>query len=208
MTIDSDNFIYKKGVVEKYADRIRSGEYDYIGPHKPFMSFWNKNILDTIDVDFREHHFQKGDKIKGYSDCMDSYKFLDVMELLSMRFSQKTDKILETPIDDLPEHEHIGRSSPFINFLGDYPKEKTVDDIMNNRGVLKSMIRLNRVSYVYYIFRQTKKYFPYKHYNDYYERMFEFIMNIIGYNLEMITRVIGKRIKIKLPPELNEKENL
>ena len=185
ITMDSDNFIYRKGVINKFANMVESGEYDYVGSRHPFMSFWNKSVLDKIEVDFEEHHYKSG-------------KFYDVMELLNIRFAEKTDKLFEIPFDNLPAYEHIGRRSFFSHWVSDYPKEKEIPE----RNILKALGKINRAAYTYYIFQQTKKDFPFKEYNDYYEKMFIKTINYLGFNLRNLAYSIDKKVKVRLPKEL------
>ena len=184
MTMDSDNFIYQKGIIDDLAYKIENGAVDYVGPKKPFMSFWSKKVLDKIEVDFEERH------IEG--------KFYDVMELLNYRFADVTDRIFEIPIDNLPKREHIGRRSFFSYWVDDYPKEKEIPE----RNVLKALGKINRAAYTYYIFQQTKKDFPYPKYNDYYEKMFKKAINYLGFDLRNLAYSIDKKVKTRLPKEL------
>lgn len=203
MTMDSDNFIYRGGVVNDFSEKIENGNYDYIGSKKPFMSFWNKKILDKIIVNFEEYHFKKGETANGFDEPFNEDKFYDVMELLHLRFFDKTKKIFEIPIDDLPYYEHIGRRSFFAYWVADFPKEKSIIELVSKyRNVLKAIGKINRAAYTYYIFQQTKKYFPFKKYNDYYDKMFKMVLDFLGFNMRNIQYSIDKKIKPRLPKGL------
>ncbi len=196
MTMDSDNFIYQKGVINKHAKMVEEGHYDYVGSKKPFMSFWDKKTLDKTEVDFEEHHFKKGDKVDKYK--FENDKFMDVMELLNTKFAKVTNKILEIPIDDLPKREHIGRRSFFSYYVANYPEEKSIPE----RNVLKALGKLNRAAYTYHIFKKTKIDFPYKKYNDYYEKMFYLVIEFLGFDKRNIALSIFNKVKPRLPKEL------
>jgi len=94
VTMDSDNFIYKKGVIRKYSNYILNGEYDCIGstgyhawPNSvsklclekygtvrlnPFMSFWNVTYINNVNKnnspsEYKDVHFGTHNYLKGDS---------------------------------------------------------------------------------------------------------------------------------------------
>jgi hypothetical protein len=109
VTVDSDCFIEKKGIITKYAEMIKNDEYGAIGTigksSRPlregekvanhfglvrlntFLSFWNKHYIDNLfGSTFQRMRFSKGEEFLGYKfteQCK-----LDTMAYLTLKFIQ------------------------------------------------------------------------------------------------------------------------
>lgn len=114
MTLDSDNFIYKKGIVTRFKALIESGEFDAVGSTgqhakpaelatwiekkygtvrlNPFMAFFRKEVIDKIkDVTFTTYGFCPGDYIPLLG-TMKEKGWLDVMSYFCIKFGEASDK--------------------------------------------------------------------------------------------------------------------
>jgi glycosyltransferase involved in cell wall biosynthesis len=108
MTVDSDNYILKKGVVTKFKNMI--GEYDVIGstglhatPYiaddirkkfgfvrfNPFMSYWKRSFLEQIEnLTWGVYRFNKGQKFPQVDYIATGDGHLDVMGLVGVQALQ------------------------------------------------------------------------------------------------------------------------
>ena len=134
-TIDSDNFILKKGLITKYTKLIDDGEYDIIGKKgfhcrpleagkeiidkiglirvNSMFSFWNRKKIDEIeDMSFARVRLSKGDRIEEIDYTLEHEKlWIDTMGMLTIKCLAKGDKllILDRPKDK--EYVHVGGMS-------------------------------------------------------------------------------------------------
>jgi hypothetical protein len=179
--LDSDNFIYKKGIIDRYCSMINDHAdfFDYVGSTHPYMSFFRKSMLDEIEVDFREEH-KDG-------------RFHDTMENMLPKISEIKVKII--PVDKEKEYEHIGRMSAF----GIYAEECYLGiDAGLYRYVWKLFGRANRVGLIKHIYEITKKDVPLEKYNESYWKTFLETCEDIGHKQENIDKIIEETIKPKL----------
>lgn len=124
MTIDSDTFIEKGGIITKYAKMIDRA--DVIGTvgnssrplslgvqvaehfgfvrFNTFLSFWNRKVLDEEPFTFQRIKFRKGEIFLNYEIPEDGY--LDTMAYMSLKFLQK--KRPYKIIEHLEGCRHIG----------------------------------------------------------------------------------------------------
>lgn len=178
--LDSDNFIYRKGVIEGYSLLIDAG-MDYIGSNHPYMAFFRKTVLDKIKVDFREEH-KDG-------------KFHDTMENLLIKFTRTTNAMLKIPVDLPNDYEHIGRMSAFGIYVGEYYFN---NDTSWDRSVWKLFGRANRVGLIKYIYDITNKDVPFPEYNEFYWKSFLEVCEEVGHKLVNINKIIEENVKPKL----------
>lgn len=156
ITMDSDNFIFKQGVIDGYCKEIESLNYDIVGSLNyanhinPFMSFWRMSLLNSVAVDFRDKTTKQG--------------FSDVMQELSKAVFAKQHKLKIIPVDNQPYYEHLGRSSALPSVL-DYPKP-----IELNKSVAKAFSRRNRAEKIKTIYELTHDRFPFPDFNAYYKK--------------------------------------
>lgn len=185
ITLDSDNFIYRKGIIDRYCTAIDNG-VDYVGSFSPFMSFFRKSVLDKIDeVDFRDFHTKK----ENGTD-----KFYDTMKRLMIKFSEISKLLYEIPIDNLPEYEHIGRMSAFPIYVEDCYFDR---DTGLQRFVRKLFGRANRVALIKYIFDVTKDEYPDKKYNEFYWKTFQDVIEDVGHKEKILNEIIEEKIRPK-----------
>lgn len=154
MTIDSDTFITKKGIIKGLASKI--GEYDAIGTagnsSRPlslgesvanhfglvrlnsFFSLWNKKKLDEKPFTFQRMKFLKGDKLFGFTFPEDGS--IDTMGFMTLQFMQNN-KIL--PLGLIDGIKHIGGLSHIP--LGENRKEIMNQIIKETIGEVPEEIR-------------------------------------------------------------------
>lgn len=197
MTIDSDCFIYKKGVVTKFADKIRSGNFDAVGsdghhvkPHQvatkiyklygmvrynPFLAFFRNSILRRIDdFTFRTRPFKAGDYYKATGKLEYDGDF-DVMSFLSIQFNAKSDKHFLIPDTSCGEYVHLSAMSSI--FRRNFRKLEFAkpDDTYQPRGG-----SIGYWVWFYMVYNATKNGVPFREYNAEYERMFDEELKKIG----------------------------
>jgi hypothetical protein len=184
MTIDSDCYIYEKGLVTRYANSLIDcdatgtigyatrplSEADGLFRHfgivrlNTFLSFWNKKKLN-FPFTFQRMKFKKGEKFYGYefpNDCK-----LDTLGYLTLRFINEGCHI--KTIKKFENTNHIGGLSHISRrFLGengislyDIPSDKIGANPGTGLGFLKK------------IFYETYKDYPDQKLNDKYKRIWE-----------------------------------
>lgn len=161
ITLDSDNFIYKTGVINELAKCVEAGEYDCVGSLNehggitPFMTIISRKVIENITVDFRPIY--RGEQ------------YMDTMQVMSEKITDTDAKVKVIPVDSEGKYEHIGRMAAFPIMLHAYPDEpKEID-----KSVTKAFSRASRVRKIKEIFTDTMADFPYQEYNDYYAKMLE-----------------------------------
>lgn len=188
ITMDSDNYIFKKGLVRKYSDMI--GEYDIIGSEgfhikpsslikdmhdhfgyvriNPFMSFWNREILNKIEnLSWETWYFKKGDKLGDYTFPEEGY--IDQMGGMSLRAFLLTKKVLIIEGDHYPEYRHPGAMATATrHHLGRDDGSATIDGSANN--ALNNPLDHTRIGWWLFAFEMTKDRYPDKAFNDEYYR--------------------------------------
>ena len=190
LTFCSDNYIMRKGVLSPYIEKIKSGEFDAVGSSglhaepktadviaeklglvrlNPFMSFWNKKQLDTIDLTFDSVFWEVGDnyKIPELDLMIEWGGHLDIMALMSIKYLTKFPKRLIIEPTNLPYYHHVcGLSSGVIHhFIKDgktfYGKEDK-----------KTKVDIGYLNWHMFAYEETHKDCPLEKFNrDYYEAM-------------------------------------
>ena len=132
MTIDSDNFITKKGVVKKHIE-LMGGEDcihrfeaigtagkssrplwigDEVAKHfglvrlNSFLSFWDKKRLDEAPFTFQRMKFKKGENLFDFT--FPDWCSLDTMGYMTLQFMQRGNKIIQLGRDTIDGSQHIG----------------------------------------------------------------------------------------------------
>ena len=190
MTIDSDCFIYKKGIVKKFADKIRSEKFDAVGsdghhvrPHQvaqqiydrykmvrynPFLAFFRNSILWRIDdFTFGTRPFKKGDCYQATGKLEYNGDF-DVMSLLSIQFNNLSNRPFLIPDTSCGEYVHVSAMSSIFrrNFRKlEFAKQ---DDIYQPRGGA-----MGYWVWFWLIYNETKDKVPFQEFNREYEQMFD-----------------------------------
>lgn len=102
--IESDGFIFKKGVVDDCCKKIESGGYDLCSApfslipsglseaiqskgHMRCFMFLNRKLLDQIEIDLMPRKLRRGDKIKGFTDNLDREYDLDCFGWMSLQLT-------------------------------------------------------------------------------------------------------------------------
>lgn len=176
--VDNDNFVYKRGIIEKFCSKIEDG-LDYVGGKGPYMCFFRKTLLDKIDVDFRESY--------------EGGKFRDTMKNLLIELYKNTDKTFIIPVDSNEEYEHIGRMSAFPAFINDYKRD---NNTRIGRHVLKFFGRPNRVALVKWIYLLTEKNINLEHKKLYWE-LFLKVCDKVGHYQHNIDKIIKEKYETK-----------
>jgi len=191
MTMDTDNFIYRRGVISDYKVLIENNVYDAIGsigshayPSQlsqfitnkyglvrlnPFMSFWRKSIFDQFEkVEWSSIAWKAGDQYQPLGVIpIDGYA--EVMSDLSLQFFYRSNKILKIPATKYNEYVHVGGlSSIYRKFF----LELEHDQSGYHREDGKSA-DIYYLIWRYQIFELTKNEVPFKEYNDKYSEIFE-----------------------------------
>jgi len=171
--MDSDNFVYKKGIVDEYCQDIEN-LFDYVGSNHPYMCFFRAEMLDDIKVDFREEH--------------ENGRFHDTMENLLVKIAKYKRKFIAVDVEG--EYEHIGRLSAFPMFVNDcwLDKDKGI-----SRPLRKLFGRANRVALIRHIFKQTKDEVDMPLYNNFYQDIFFDVCNEVGHKIANIDKIIKEK---------------
>lgn len=137
ITMDSDNFVYQKGVLKEYSDKVYRGEFGAIGSigyHawpssvskkildkfgtvrlNPFLSFWKKSLMDETykenpGLNFGTYNYGKGDFFKPIGS-IDAKGWMDIMAKFTLLYFSKCPKYL--PIKQILDgrYFHVGALS-------------------------------------------------------------------------------------------------
>ena len=203
MTIDSDCFIYKKGVVKRFADKIRSGEFDSVGSngehinpwqvaqyiHKkygmvrynPFLAFFRNSVLKRIDdFTFGTRSFKKDDCYKA-TGRLDFDGDFDVMSFLSIQFNALTSKRFMIPVDSCGEYVHLSAMSSIFRRNFRKLELASKDDTYQPRGG-----HIGYWVWFYLVYNAAKNKVPFPEFNAEYEKMFNEELKKIGKTMEEI----------------------
>jgi len=189
ITMDSDNYVFKKGLVRNYSDMIGK-DYDIIGSeglhikpssliqdmHKyfgyvrinPFMSFWNREILNKIEnLSWETFYFKKGDKLGDYTFPEEGY--VDQMGGMSLKSFLLTKRVLIIESDKFPEYRHPGAmATATAHHLGKDDGSATIGN--SNPLAINNALDHTRIGWWLFAFEMTKDRYPDKAFNDEYYR--------------------------------------
>lgn len=216
MTLDSDNFIYKKGVIDELVAPIRGGAKDAVGSvgnhahpwanariliekngcvrMNPFMSFFRKSIIDEIsDLDFRSASLKKDEYSDLFQGCIPEDGHIDVMGPFSIKFFQKSLKYTKIPPVVVGQYIHMyGISSIFRrNF-------KRMEDTNDQKFDEKQATRQDLGYWANYklLYDATKADIPFSEYNKEYEKAFEYQLNKSSLTMSDVKNEVNKIKKI------------
>lgn len=184
MTIDSDNFIYKKGVVTGLADRIRKGTYDAVGSPgyhirpvpiadeivkkwgtcrlNPFMAFFKKEIIKQIpNLTFKAVTIEKGEKLDILDKPAEERIEMDVMVYFSLKYFQlaKSFSLIKPVMED--EYIHVAALSSIFR-----RKFRELEDSDNDPLEFRDYkIKMYYWGWYYMIYEYTKDEVPFPEYN-------------------------------------------
>ena len=188
MMMDSDNFIYKKGVVKSLADRIRSGNYDAVGSPghhvrpvsaaeifikkwgtcrlNPFMAFFRKDIINHItNLTFKAYTIEKGEKLDILDAPAEERIEMDVMTFFSLKYFQlgRSFSLIKPVVED--EYIHVAAlSSIFRRKFREL--ENSDDDPLQFRDY---KIKMYYWGWYHMIYEYTKDEVPFPEYNKKFE---------------------------------------
>jgi hypothetical protein len=214
MTIDTDNFILKKGVINGFYQKIMSGEVDAIGSRgdhaypgwvadelvikygrvrfNPFMSFFRKNILDKIEnLSFQNYGFKAGEKFDFIDFVPKNNGWLDIMGKLSLEVFSQTEKLMVIPSSQRGEYVHFGALSSVYrrNFRSLENENEQVYANSFNEGQPKFYLIL-----YYLIYEMTKDRVPLVKHNLEYEKGYLNEISKTGINLKTVREEANKLI--------------
>ena len=219
ITLDSDNFIYTKGIINKYSNLILEGEYDCAGSFgfhafangkgkcdtagmaikkfgtvrlNPFLSFWDKNIMDKIEnITFKTYNHGEGEKFAPLG-VLPQAGWLDIMAKVSLEFFSKGAKILKIPVGMDGAYTHVGAiSSQFRAFF------RSLED-GNTQKYEEGTVRQQQMYYHgchNLIYNKTKDAVPFPEYNKEYRMGWEEQMKKLNVKQEEINKVSESLIK-------------
>jgi len=214
VTMDSDNFIYAKGVIKEFSDLILNDQFDSVGssghharPNEltnlliktygtvrfnPFMSFWNKRVVDRIDnLKFGAFTFKEGEKFYWLPEYNGAGQ-LDVMGLFSCQFFEKANRKKIIPPSEEGRYVHNGAISSiyrrFFKNLEDNNEMKWKETYMTKQNI-------NYWIWYYLIYQYTYQDVPFDDYNKEYFRGLEFEIKKSGASLEIVLLESDKIIK-------------
>jgi hypothetical protein len=196
VTMDADNFVFKKGIINRYTRFIEKDEYDIVGSHgqhargpkfadaliarfkyvrmNPFMSFWRKEQLDKLEnLNFETRVWSK----PGTYDEEIDWKFeedsiIDHMGVITIRMIRQGARILEIPGENPPEWIHPGAmATATAHHLLKDDGSATLNGSDNKSG--NNPINIGMLGWWYFIWRRTKDKYPDKDFVDEYGRAIE-----------------------------------
>ena len=189
-TFCSDNFVFKKGIIKGFADRIKNGEVDVVGSvgnhasppcmadkivakngfvrFNPFMSFWNLKKLKEIDFTFQAYDMEQGDRIEELDLDYNPPGRLDVMSGMTIKYLAKNKHHDIIPPEDLPNYTHAsGLSSGVYGHLVENEEKNLAG---TGRTFLESKCPIILIVWWKMIFDYTKDRCPLKDFNHKYEQ--------------------------------------
>ncbi len=197
MTMDSDNFIYKKGVVKGLADKIRNGNYDAVGSPghhvrpvamaeqfvkrygtcrlNPFMAFFRKDIINKItNLTFKAYTIEKGEKLDILEGTAEERIEMDVMTFFSLKYFQfaKSFSLIKPVLEN--EYIHVAAlSSIFRRKFREL--ENSDDDPLQFRDY---KIKMYYWGWYHMIYEYTKNEVPFPEYNKQFEEGVKYDMEL------------------------------
>jgi hypothetical protein len=196
ITMDSDNYIFKKGIISRYSSLIEKGEYDIVGTHgkhakpsefadalikkfgyvriNPFMSFWKKELIDKLDnLTFQSRVWvQAGMYDREIDWKMETDSSLDHMGILTLRLIRNGARINIIPAENPPEWIHPGAMATAIkhHLLRD---DATASLDGSDKKTCYNPVNIGLLGRWYFTWRRTKDKYPDKEFNDEYYRAIE-----------------------------------
>ena len=209
MTIDSDNFIYKKGIVSEFGRLIVEGIHDSIGsmglhayPQEmmrkitgkygtvrlnPFMAFFNNDIIKQIkDIDFGTEAFKKGDVIP-YLGGMEHNGWIDIMGKLCIQFFQISKNYYLIKATEPGKYYHMSGISSL--YRRKFRSLEDDDEQKFRAGSLDAFQNHGYWAMYYTLYQSTKGEVPFPDYNKEYEEGFHHNLRQSGSSYEVMKEV-------------------
>lgn len=192
MTIDSDCFVYSKGIIKKNADLILSGKRDAVGSlgrhaHpsnvakmisdkygairlNPYLSFWRNSIARRIrNITFKTFTFMKGEKFEFLDQPMPANGFLDCMTKFCVQFFQQSRNIQTIETGELHKYVHISAISSIFRRCYRNLENSNKQEYEQTKHV----IPLSYLGWTNLIYEATKNQVPLKKYKQEYYKGFQ-----------------------------------
>lgn len=210
MTVDSDNFIYKKGVVANFK-RLMEEQYDAIGSvghhiypvsvarkvlnqcgvvrFNPFMAFFKKEVADKIPNRTFESFAFKKDESFEFIDSMPDDGHAEVMSKFTLQYRTIAPRHLVVWHTKPGEYVHAsGLSSIYRRFF------MGLEQSNDQKYVERGQVNKEKRYWVFYhlIYEATKDQFPFKDYNEVYEQGFAEELKKTGVTREIILQEAEK----------------
>ena len=218
MTIDSDMFIFKQGIVGNHINRIANNNLDVIGiKHEivrpitmadklkseldipttrvaPFLSFWRKSIMDEIgEFTFDAVRPRKGDLVCGV--LMDNDIRFDMLGDLTIKFMAKMGD--QGRFYDLVTTDQVGESFHSGALSGIYRSSYSdLESGSDKCGLVNPHIQsIKFLAWEWAIYQATKDDYPDKKYNKCFEKIFQLELGKTDLNMRQIDDCVNDRRK-------------
>lgn len=221
ITMDDDNFVYSRGVIDKYAKLLEENKYSAVGSKglhaypvqnaqiierklgtvrlNPFLSFWKREIIEKTSKQklFSTYNFKKDSEIAGIKMPRDGW--LDAMGKLSVEYFTLAPNFFAIKPNIENEFVHFeGMSSLYRRFfreLEDTNEEIIIekkDNVFKNRNI--DRILPYWVKY-HALYNTIKDDIPFNDYKEKFEKIFSINLKLLGIDIEIVKRESDKMIK-------------
>jgi hypothetical protein len=212
MTMDSDNFVYEKGVVSRYVTDIKNGKTDCIGsvgnhayPSEvlhlinakyfaarlnPFMTFWNTKLFPKMpEVNFASFGYKKGDNYPPIG-IIPADGYMEVMAKLFCDFSFVGGRHIFIPQTSAGYVHANGISQVFRRFFHDI--EGNEDEAKTSGG---NFIQVNYLIWRYVLHWQAKDQVP-MDINNEHQRLINKAYGMLGLRTDTLEHMIEKEMRL------------
>jgi len=212
ITVDSDNFIFKKGIIERYASKIgpeldvigspglsanRGTTADVIAPKNhgfvrfnTFLSFWDKEKIDTLeDWSFERFRLKDGDKIEEIGlQWSGKDGWIDTMSLLTIKFLSKYKRYLKLERKDIDKSEfiHIGGLSAMTRVSLEDPENKGKTMYNRSGKYTNNTFQPSRLAWHLFAFLETVKQCPLDNFNRRYKKALYNKITASGFSVDQV----------------------
>jgi len=220
VTMDSDNFIFKTGVMAFNVNLITKNGNDSVGslgyhayPNSvakqaiekygtvrlnPFFAVFRKEILDKIpDLTFGTYNYEAGEDFPPLGK-ISAKGWMDVMAKVSLEFLYRSSRFVRIPIARDDEYMHVGAISSIYRRTYRALEDENTQVFVQTSDVKQQAYYLGWYQYIYNL---TKAEVPFEEYKKEYEKGFE--TEVSCQNLKMVdvwnlAVSLGKKYKGKL----------
>jgi hypothetical protein len=214
VTMDSDNFIFKTGVITFNVQLITKAGNDCVGSlgyHaypssvakqaidkygtvrlNPFFAIFKKEVLDTIlDLTFGTYNYEAGEEFKPLGK-IGAKGWMDVMARVSLEYMYRAPKFVRIPLHRDDEYIHVGAISSI--FRRSY---RTLEDTNTQLFEQTSDIKQQGfyLGWYKYIYNLTKAEIPFEEYKKEYEKGFDTEVNLQGIKIKDIDILVDSLAK-------------
>lgn len=214
ITTDDDNFIYKSGVIDRYASLLENNNTDAVGSigfHaypvqnaqvitkkfgtvrlNPFLSFWKREVIEKIDKEklFSTYNFKEGEEIAGIK--MPAKGWLDATGKLSAEYFRIAPNFFAIKPNIENEFIHFeGMSSLYRRFFRELEdtNEEIVIEKKNNVFKNRSIDRI--LPYwikIHALYNTVKDEIPFADYKIKFEKIFDINLKLLGIDMAVVKR--------------------